>query len=192
MALRAGGLNSHDAGRLNHSALAAAVAADFAAAAFGCAGAFARGAVFVALELDGFRDAVGGFFERERDVAANVAALASLVALTAAEQVAEQIAECGEDVFDVGEVMGAELAVEAGVAVAIVAAALVGVVEDFERFGGFFEALDGFLVARVFVRVILYGQLTIRRRDLAARGGSLDAEDFVIVALCGHVCANDE
>ena len=188
VALRARGLDSHDAGRLNHSALAAAIAAHFAAAAFGGAGAFACGAMFVALEFDGFRDAVGGFFERERDVAANIAALASLVALAAAEQVAEQIAECGEDVFDVGEVVGAELAVEAGVAVAIVAAALVGVVEHFERFGRFLEALDGFLVARVFVRVILYGQLAIRRRDLAVRGGSLDAEDFVIVALRGHCC----
>ena len=58
---------------------------------------------------------------------------------------------------------------------AIVAAALVGVVEDLERFGRFFEAIDGFLVARVVVRVILDRQLAIRRRDLAVRGGSLDA-----------------
>ena len=150
VALRARGLHAHDAGRLNHAALAAAVAADFAAAAFGGAGAFARGAVFVALELDGLRDAVGGFFERERDVAANVAALCAAVALPAAEQVAEQIAERGEDVFDVVEVVGAELAVEAGVAVAIVAGAFVGVVEDLERFGRFLEALDGVLIARDF------------------------------------------
>ena len=141
----------------------------------------------MALELDGFRDAVGRFFERERHVAANVAALAPLVARAAAEQVAEQIAERREDVFDVGEVVRAELAVEAGMAEAIVAAALVGVVEHLERFGRFLEPLDGFLVARVLVRMILDGQLAIRRRDLAVRGGSLDAEDFVIVALRGHV-----
>ena len=40
----AGGLNAHDAGRLNHAALPAAIAADFAAAAFGGAAAVALGA----------------------------------------------------------------------------------------------------------------------------------------------------
>ena len=137
----------------------------------------------VALELDGFRDAAGRFFERERYVAANVAALVDAVpAAAAAEQVAEQVAERGEDVFDVVEVVGAVLAVQAGVAEAIVARALVGVVENLERLGGFLEPLDGVLVARVAVRMILHGQLAIRRRDLAVRGGSFDAEDFVVIA----------
>jgi len=175
VALRAGRLNAHDAGRLNHSALATAIAAHFAAAALGSAGALAGDALFVALELDRFRDTVGGLFESERYVATHIAALAPLVARAAAEQVAEQIAECREDVFNVGEMMGAELAIEAGVAVAIVAAALLGVVEHLESFGRFLEPLDCFLVARVFIGVILYGQLTIRRCDLAIGGGSLDA-----------------
>ena len=73
------------------------------------------------------------------------------------------------------EVVGAELAIEASMAVPIVAAAFVGVVEHLERFGRFLEPLDGFLIARVFVGVILYGKFTICRRDLAAGGGSLDA-----------------
>jgi hypothetical protein len=72
-------------------------------------------------------------------------------------------------------VVRAELAIEAGMAVAIVAAALIGVAQNFKGFGRFFESFDGLLVARVLVRVILYGQLTIRRRDLAIGGGSLDA-----------------
>src|SRR6476619_2497854 len=79
MALRACRLDSHDAGRLNHSALTAAVATNFAPAAFGSAGALARGACFMALELDRLRYAVGSLLECERDVAANVAALATLV-----------------------------------------------------------------------------------------------------------------
>ena len=109
--MRASGLDADDAGRLDHVALAAAVAADFAAAAFGGAGAVAVVAAFVALELDGLRDAVGGFFERERDVAADIAALLRrcVASAAAAEQVAEQIAEGGEDVFDVVEVVRAEL-----------------------------------------------------------------------------------
>ena len=56
-----------------------------AAAAFGCSTAFAGGARFVALELNGFCDAVSGLFERKCDVAADVAALAPLVALPAAK-----------------------------------------------------------------------------------------------------------
>src|SRR3954468_3822984 len=112
MALRAGCLDPHDAGGLNDAALTAAVAADFTPAALGGPRAFALLAVLVALELDGFRDTVGCLFERERHVAANASALASLIALAAAEQVAEQIAERREDIFDIGEMMGAELAVE--------------------------------------------------------------------------------
>ncbi len=46
------------------------------------------------------------------------------IASTAAEQVAEQIAERREDVFDVVEVVRTVLAVEAGVAVAIVPASV--------------------------------------------------------------------
>ena len=83
--------------------------------------------------------------------------------------------------------MRAVLAVQAGVAEAIVAGAFVGIVEDFEGFGRFLEAFDGVLVARVAVRVILHGQLAIRRGDLAVGGGSFDAEDFVVIAL-GHEC----
>jgi hypothetical protein len=43
----------------------------------------------VALELDRFRRTMRCFFQRERYVAANIAALAPLVVLAATEQVAE-------------------------------------------------------------------------------------------------------
>src|SRR6478752_2549150 len=66
VALGARRLDSHDAGRLNHPALPAAIAAHFAPAALGSAGALTRDALFVALELDGFCNAVGGLFESER------------------------------------------------------------------------------------------------------------------------------
>jgi hypothetical protein len=82
--------------------------------------------------------------------------------------------------------MRAELAVEAGMSVAIVTAALLGIIEHLEGLGRFLESLDGLLVAGVFVRVILYGELTISRRNLTTCGGSLDAEHFVIISLRGH------
>ena len=88
--------------------------------------------------------------------------------------------------------MGAALAVEAGVAEAIVAGALVGIVEHLERFGRLLESFDGFLVARVFVGVILHSQLAIRRGDLAVGGGAFDAQDFVIIALDGHGSRHDK
>ena len=78
----------------------------------------------------------------------------------AAEQVAEDVAERREDVFDVVEVWP-RVAVHARVAEAVVARALVGVVEHLERFGRFLESLDRLFVARVLVRVVLDGQLAI-------------------------------
>jgi hypothetical protein len=77
------------------------------------------------------------------------------------------------------------LAAQTSVAEAIVSGAFVGVIKGLERFGCFFESLDGFFIARVSIRMILYGQLTIRAGDLAVRGGSLNSEDFVVIAL-GH------
>jgi hypothetical protein len=126
VALRAGGLDADDAGGLDDAALAAAVAADFAAAAIGGAGAATFFAAVVPLEFDGLRDAVGGFFECERDIAADVATLLRAIAISAAaagtaEEVAEQIAERREDIFDVVEMMRAVTTVEACVAEAIVA-----------------------------------------------------------------------
>ncbi len=116
------------------------------------------------MELDALRDALRRFLERERHVAAHIAAFARLIAAATAEQVAEQIAERREDIFDVGEVVGAELAVEAGVAEPVVAGPLVAVVEHFERLGRFLEPLDRLLIARVLIRVIFHRQLAIGRR----------------------------
>ncbi len=82
--------------------------------------------------------------------------------------------------------MRAVAAIEAGVAEAVVTRAFVGVVQDLEGFGGFFEAIDGFLITRVAIGVILHGQLAICGRNIAVAGGSFDAEDFVIVARHGR------
>jgi hypothetical protein len=87
---RAGRLDADDAGRLNYAALPAAVCADFTAAAFGCAAAIAFAAAVMALKLDGLGNAVGCFFECERNVAADIAAFVDSASSTAtAEQVAE-------------------------------------------------------------------------------------------------------
>ena len=180
-------MNAHDAGRLNHAALTAAVVANFAAAARHRARAVALFAAIVPMELDRLSHALRRFLERKRHIAANIAAFARLIAAAAAEQVAKQIAERREDIFDVRKVVRAELPVEARMAEPVVTAALVAVVEHFERLGRLLEPLDRLLIARVLVRVILHRELAIGAGDLGARGRALDAKDFVIIALRGHL-----
>src|SRR5262249_10593654 len=91
-----------------------------------------------------------------------------------AEQPAEEVPEQVEDraVTEVGH----GHAFEPGVAVAVVAAALVGVAEDRVGFGDLLEAGGGLLVTRVPVRVVLHGQAAVRLLDLLRAGALRDAE----------------
>ena len=138
-------------------------------------------ALFMAFEVDRAGDAAGRLDQVERHIAANVSPLAdpSATALPAATKqvaeraVAEDAAEGLEDVVEVGEVRrSAARAIDARVAKAIVARPFVGVAEDFERLGRLFEALDGFSVALVFVRMVLDRQLAIGRGDFLVRRAS--------------------
>ncbi len=69
-------------------------------------------------------------------------------------------------------------------AVLIVGGAFLRIAQRFVGFAKFLEFFLGGVVARIFVRVIFYGELAIGFFD--AVGGFLasDFEDFVIVALC--------
>ena len=72
---------------------------------------------------------------------------------------------------------------DAGVAEAVVEAALLGVGEDGVRLGRFLELLLGGLVARIAVRVVLHRQLAVRALDFDFGRRARDPEDLVVVAL---------
>ena len=100
----------------------------------------------------------------------------------AEEAAAEDVGEGGHDVLGVAEVVHPR-AFEPGVAVAIVAGALLLVGEDLVRLGGLLELLLRRGVARVLVRVELQGHLPITLLDFLDRGLALDGQDLVIIAL---------
>ena len=77
----------------------------------------------------------------------------------------------------------ARAAVHAGVAEAVVDAALVAIGEDRVRLGGFLEALLRLLVVGIAVGMVLQRELAIRALDLLVRRLALDAEDLVVVPL---------
>ena len=66
----------------------------------------------------------------------------------------------------------------------VVAGTFLLVGEDGMGFGDFLELLFGFLVAGVFVGVILEGELAVGLLNLIIRGVLGDAEDFVIITFC--------
>ena len=82
---RASRLNPYNAGRLNYTALPSTVTAHFATTAGRGPGSRAFVTAFVPMKLDLLGDAVGRFFERERDIAANIATLAWLMPRAASE-----------------------------------------------------------------------------------------------------------
>ena len=153
------------------------------------AGAVTGLARFEPRNLDRRLDAFGRFFEGDLEVVAQVGPrCGAAAAAAAAEQIAEpeHVAQAAEDVAEVGEdrriEAGAGLRRHAGMAEAIVAAALVGVRENGVRLGRFLEFLFGGVVAGVAVRMVLQRQLPIRALDLLIGGVFRHAEDFVVVA----------
>ncbi len=77
-------------------------------------------------------------------------------------------------------------AVDAGVTVAVVGGALVGVGENLVGLAALLELLLGLGIVRVAVGVELHGELAIRGLDLAVGGGAFDTQDLVVVGL--HRC----
>ena len=134
-------------------------------------------------------DAGDGLRERDDDagleVRAALGAAATPTASEVAEQVPEQVPEAAEDLVRALE------AAKAGprrpvVAVLVEELALAVVAEDLEGLGGLLEALLRLGVPRVAIRVVLHRQLAIGALDVRRDGASLDAQNLVIVALCGH------
>src|SRR5579864_2378837 len=107
-----------------------------------------------------------------------------------AEEVAEQataenVAEGRHDVFGRAKIVNRG-ALEPGVAVAVIALALIGVGEDFVGLGGLLEALLGLFIARIPVGMILQRLLAIRFLYLFQRSIALHTENFVKITLRRH------
>src|SRR5690606_32568999 len=90
---RAGRLDADNAGRLDHPAMAATVAARLAPASLGRPTSLAVVAGFVALELDLLGAPRGRLVEREGDVAADVATASAAGSSPSTEEVSKDVAE---------------------------------------------------------------------------------------------------
>src|SRR5439155_12226904 len=94
-------LHAKDAGRLHNLAVTTAVAARGPLRAGLAAGALTGRASFIFGELNGFHDAASGFFQRQRDIDAEIGAAANAAAPAAAaghtEHLTEDVAEGVED-----------------------------------------------------------------------------------------------
>src|SRR5580658_9868432 len=106
--------------------------------------------------------ALEGFFERDFEVVAQVAAagigLAAPAAAQAAEHLVENIGETGGEAEIAGPARARPAAVfEGGMAEPVIGCALLIVLEDVVGLADFLEFVFGRLVARVAVRVILHG-----------------------------------
>src|SRR5262249_40876732 len=75
--------------------------------------------------------------------------------------------------------------IESGMAVLIVGGAFLGIGKDFISLAELLEFFFGCLVAGIFIRVILDGELAIGLFDFVRSGVFFEAEDLVIIAL-GH------
>ena len=156
------------------------------AGALGGAGAIARGGGGVERDLYADIVADSGLPERDGQIITEIGSLARPVASAARgaahaepEKIPEYVAEVGEDVF-IG--LEAALAVQAGMAEAIITRALVGVAQNVIRLGSLLELGFRFLIARVSVRVILHGEFPVGLFNLFSRGCTLNAQNFVLVA----------
>src|SRR5262245_26318529 len=70
--------------------------------------------------------------------------------------------------------------------VSVVSSALVGVVENFERLGRFFESRDGFLIAGIAVGMIGQREFLVRLFDLLGPGVPRDLKNLVVIAFGSH------
>src|SRR5262249_35493909 len=174
----------------NHDAVAAAMAAHAGwRSAFG-ARPGALIAEFFPLNSDGLFHAAGRFGEVDVDLHADIPARSPARATAAPEQVAEEIAKEIENGLRAGEIMDAQ-ALQAGVAVAVVALALLLVPKHIVSLGSFLETSLGIGIADVAVGVVLKGQLAVGIFDVLGAGFLAHAQDLVIVPFAGHDSSTD-
>jgi hypothetical protein len=131
----------------------------------------------------------GDFLKRHLDSRFKVVSAGSLPgasASAAAKRSAENVVEHREDVRDI-HVRKIMLAGNALVSKLIVSLALSRVGEHFVRLGAFleFDLRRGFVPVRP-IRMKLHRLPPIRALDLLSFSSPLNAQDFVIIALCGR------
>src|SRR6185503_2625450 len=73
----------------------------------------------------------------------------------------------------------------------VVLFALVSIAQDLIRLRDLLEALGGLGIVRVFVRVMLRGELPIRLLDLVLRRRRRNSDDGVVILRLGHIVAKD-
>ena len=100
---------------------------------------------------------------------------------------AEDVSELAEDVVHVHAGTAASCAAHARMAEAVVFGPFLLVAQDLIGLGCLLEPPLGIRVIGILVRVVLDGQLPVGLLDVGLAGPSVDAEDFVEVAL-GHAC----
>src|SRR5215472_275763 len=126
-------------------------------------------------------------FERDLHVVAQIgAALAPGAAAAApghAEQVVENISECRGKIGPEPGTAGPRPLLEGGVSIAVVGAALVGVLENVIGLVDFLEMLLTVLIAGIAIGMELHGELTERGFDLRVARAARYAQHIVIVAL---------
>jgi hypothetical protein len=179
---------------LRDAPLSAALRADGGAGAGLGAGALARIAGVLALELDRLLRAARHLGERELDLRLEVVPArgsrraapdaTTTPARGATEPAAEDLVEHREDVRHV-HVREVVLRVDALVPELVVAAALGFVAEDLVGLGALLELRlrVGLVVPVVAVGVVLHREASVRALDLLLRRGARDAEDLVIISL---------
>ena len=156
-------------------------------AGFG-AGAVADVALFVRRDGDALFAARCGFFQRDFNIVAQIFALEVLLACptAAAEHLAENIAEIkAARTAETTEAAG--IAVYAGLAELVVAAAFFAVGKDFVGLLDGFEFLFRFLIVGVAVGMVFHRQLAVGLFDFFIGGIAGDAEGLIVV-LIAHFC----
>ena len=76
---------------------------------------------------------------------------------------------------------------KSGVTVAVISGAFLGVPENVVGLGYLAESSLGLRVARVFVRVMLHGELAVRTLDLLKLDGASDFQHFVVIPFCHNL-----
>jgi hypothetical protein len=132
-------------------------------------------------------------FEGERQIFAEIGATLNAAATPSAAAAAEHVAEAEELAEDVAEILEdrwieaatlAGAAAEAGVAVAVVGGALVGVGEDGVGFADFLEFFFRVRIIGIAVGMILQRQLAIGALELDVGDRAAYAQYLVVIALC--------
>src|SRR5438132_6182621 len=180
-------LNPEEPLALDDDALAMAAPARGRARAVAGAAPRAFTAELLATNAHGLDDAARCLGQVELDLDAVIPApcrtVPRIVAEQPAQNVAEQVAEHRPGVVEVRHVH----AVEAGMAVAVIALPLLGVAEHVVGLGRLLEFQVRLRVADIAIGMILHGQLAVGALDLLVVRVARHAEHFVIVSFgAGH------